>query len=143
MANATQIVTAWIDAILKGPVAGGARYLSAKLDWQENGLPYAEACKAHPRPKWTGILHDGVDLKPKLVARAGQPVVVSFGEVSLTRTKVSGDAKSVIMEFSVTHKGQTSKFSGHFTVSGSRIVSAHWFGNPAAFAQLVQCSCAA
>jgi hypothetical protein len=140
MANATEIVSAWIDAILKGTVESGAKYLSSKLDWQENGLSYHEAAKRYPRPKWTGISVPGVDLKPKIVARSGQPVVVSFGDISLSRTKIAGDANTVLMEFAVTFKGETSKFFGHFETSSTKIISAHWFGNPDAFGHMVTCT---
>lgn len=137
MSQASKVVKEWIGGILTGPAAPAAKHFSAKLDWQENGLPYEKARKKHKRPKWKGLQHpDAKSVLKKVSAGAAPPDVVEFAGYRLTRTEVCSDKDSVVMEFEVGPKGKEQKFCGVFKVAGNQITAVHWYGDPSAFVEM-------
>jgi limonene-1,2-epoxide hydrolase len=108
MADASEVVKAWMKAVVKGGVEKSTDFLHPKLDWLENGLSHEESIAKYPRPKWEGI-------KSKTFKYSAK--------------KVCGDDKSVVMEFTASFGGKDLRYCGVFKVSRGKITSAHWYGD--------------
>jgi SnoaL-like protein len=116
MANASDTAKACVDAFLKHDQDAVKELLAPDVEWLENGLSLDEhAAEQDGRGTWEG----------------------AHSELDVSIAEVAGDDSTAVLEFDMSHGGNSAKGCAIFGVADGKVQSVHWYGHGDRAAQIL------